>query len=267
MPEIDAISTEVERFFSGNIPFGLMLAEGRVEKHDWIYKFGYSDAIPVDPGAVVWDGAISQAFPDYPSGGQIKVSSTSANDTAAGTGMQTARVYGLNHPTWEPQTEVVTMNGQTEVLTALDYIRVFRAVEETSGSGEENDGTVWFGDGTVTAGVPATKFMAISPGENKTLHAEWSVGTNRKAYIKMLWASSFGNANGHVTIRFRSRPFGGNWHTEDKFKIGRGRVPIDHMIPLPFDQKTDFRVTAFASAGTFDVSAAFEAVTYEYKNG
>lgn len=258
----DSVGTDLTRHFSTDYPFGLLVGRDLVENHDGEYKFGFSDAIGTTQ-ATVWDGAGTTELVAYPgSAVNVKVSSSDVDDTSAGAGLRTLTVYGLDAD-WDPQSEEVTLNGQTEVTTANTYIRVFRAVGETAGATGSNEGTIWFGDGTVTLGVPATKFMAISPGENQTLHCGWSVGRDRTASLRLLFASSFSNANAFATVRLVARPFGGIWQTKDKFTVSRGKVDLNHNITVKFDPKTDFEVRAVANSGTIDVSAAFEAYIYE----
>lgn len=257
---MDLLTPEGVRTMAASYPLGLLLGRNLVEGHSYIYKFGFSDSIPTTE-STVWDGVGTQNLVDYPTGGVVKVSSSSANDTSAGTGLQTVTVYGLD-ANWNDQSETITLNGQTSVNTTGSYIRVFRAVGEAAGSGGVNAGTIWVGDGTVTSGVPEDKFLAISPGQNQSLHAAWSVG-NESAYVSRVLASSFGNANASATVRFCARPFGGVWQTKDKFVVTRGEMILEHMITPHYSAKTDFELRAIASSGTIDVSGAFEAYTYK----
>lgn len=260
MTEITSLATRGLRV--PERPFGLNVGKGVVNDHDYVYKFGYSDAITTT-NATVWDGVGTQALIDYPSSAiQVKCSSSDANDAAAGTGLRTLTVHGLD-ANWDAQSESVTLNGQTAVLTANTYIRVFRAIGDTAGSGGVNAGTIWFGDGTVTSGVPADRFMAITAGENQTLHGAWSVGQKYAGYLSLLWASSFGNSNAFATVTLVARPFGGIWQTKDKFTISRGQVFIEHICTPYFAPKTDFELRAISSTGTIDVSGAMEIYTVQ----
>lgn len=67
--------------------------------------------------------------------------STSTSDTAAGVGARTVFIEGLdaNH---ELQSETITMNGTTPVVTANSYINVHIAQVFTAGSTEWNVGTI-----------------------------------------------------------------------------------------------------------------------------
>ena len=73
----------------------------------------------------------------YPTSAEaVYISSTDANDTSAGTGARTVKVFGLD-ANWELQEETVILNGQTQVRVgaSLTWIRIFRAFVVTVGSG------------------------------------------------------------------------------------------------------------------------------------
>lgn len=105
----------------------------------------------------------------------LEVASSDVNDTSAGTGARTIRVYGLD-ANYRFQTEDFTMNGQTVVNGAKSFIFVYGAEVLTAGSGLVNAGTIYVADAVVTwtAGVPTgggalTKtFAAINIGHNNS---------------------------------------------------------------------------------------------------
>lgn len=102
----------------------------------------------------------------------LGIASSSANDTAAGTGARTVRVTGLD-ANYNFQQEDVTLNGTTKVNTVGTYLRVNKVEVLTAGSGGVNAGDIYAADtsDTFTAGVPqtATKiFGRIAVGLNVT---------------------------------------------------------------------------------------------------
>ena len=109
--------------------------------------------------------------------------STSANDAAAGTGMRTVEIQGLD-ANWDLQSETVTLNGTTNVATANTYTRIFRMYGATWGTGLENAGVI-----TATAQTDATVTAAINTGDNQTLMAIYTVPRNHTAYIAQVGAS------------------------------------------------------------------------------
>ncbi len=130
----------------------------------------------------------------------VDVTSSSANDTSAGTGARTATVYGLDKD-FNFQKEAITLNGQTIVTTTKKYRRVFEIVVDSAGSLNKNDGDLYVvrtGTGGVyTGGVPDTltgatiKAMA---GDNYGLSGLWTAPRGTVYSMVKCYLSSRGKA-------------------------------------------------------------------------
>lgn len=81
----------------------------------------------------------------------LQLSSTNANDTAAGTGARTVLIIGLD-ANYDQISEVVTLNGTTAVNTVNSYLRINRMDCQTYGTDRRNRGDIYLGSGVVTAG-------------------------------------------------------------------------------------------------------------------
>lgn len=230
------------------------LARGYFDHLDYVFKFGFNGEVGTTEESI-WDQGDVYSYPA--SASQLTLSSDDVNDTSAGTGARTVSIQGLD-ANYEEQTETITLNGQTEVTSVGSYIRIFRMSVLTGGSGGTNAGTIYAGTGTVTGGVPANIFAIMSPGEAQTLMAIYTVPANKTAQLYSFGVSSFGNANAVATARLIVRNDGGVFRTQDKVLITRGTLIIPHRFPVPIPEKSDIEVTAVASTGTIDVSAAFE---------
>jgi len=145
----------------------LAIRAGRIDGITKKSIIGHSDAVgtdlrPLYPGHSVADLNISDliALP-----ATVKVASTDANDTSAGTGAQIVKITGVTDAGLAT-TENISLSGTTEVASTT----VFQAIEKiqviAAGSGGTNAGTVWCGDGVFTAGVPATKYNSVEIGTN-----------------------------------------------------------------------------------------------------
>lgn len=247
---IDGLRVTDERFMFPE----KQLARGRFENFGYIFKFGFNGAVGTTEAAV-WDEGGAYAY--LASAQALTLSSDNANDTSAGTGLQTVQIYGLD-ANYAEITEVVTLNGQTAVTTANSYLRIFRMQGQTAGSGGTNEGVIYAGTGTVTAGVPANVFARISEGEGQTLMAVYTLPARTYGMLYNFNASSFGNANANATIRLMVREPGGVFRTQDKLVLTRGALTIPHKFPVPMSPRSDMEVRAFSSTGTIDVSASFE---------
>lgn len=72
----------------------------------------------------------------------MSVSSTNANDTAAGTGARTVLITGLDE-NYNDVTESIILNGLTGVNTTKQFIRVFKVRVTTAGSGATAAGDIY----------------------------------------------------------------------------------------------------------------------------
>lgn len=87
--------------------------------------------------ADVWEGGGN--YPLLTVASQLEILSTSAADTAAGTGARTVLIQGLD-ANWLPITETLTLNGVTPVATVNSYLRINLMTTVTAGSGAQNAG-------------------------------------------------------------------------------------------------------------------------------
>ena len=239
-------------------PFELQVARGHIEGHKTLFKFGNNADIN---GSLetIWSQGGLYAYPAAAI--QMKVSSSSTDDAALGSGARTVFVYGLD-ANYREITEVVTLNGQTEVLTTQSFLRVSRAFVITAGSGGTAAGTIYVGTGTVTAGVPATVYAVITLGENQTTMAVWTVPAKHTLYLhRGFFSAASNNATHYILGKFMVRTVGGVFRNAADITAGSAAVPYDFEIPLAVPEKTDIEARAIALSGSnFYVTAAFEGI-------
>ena len=113
-------------------PFYLQVAERQIAFHKSIFKFGFNPDID-NALETVW--AQGGLYTYLTSASTLYVSSSSANDTAAGTGAQNVTISGLDAD-YNEVSVTVDLNGQTAVQLGLanNWIRVNRGVVNTSGT-------------------------------------------------------------------------------------------------------------------------------------
>ena len=238
----------------------MAVANNEINDLKSIFKFGFNADVN---GAeeTIWDQGGIYSYPT--SAIQIKVSSTSANDTAAGTGARTVTVAGLNENYHEAE-ETVSLNGQTEVLTDTTFIRVFRAFVETAGSSGTAAGNIYMGNGVVSGGVPATVYAKISLGENQTLMALWTVPAGYTGYLtKVDLGTGTPNNNQYIKARIIQRAFGGVFRTATKITLQTGGNILNFPAPIVLPEKTDIEARA-VSSGSNNLIFANMFIVYKF---
>jgi len=153
--------------------FRLQIARGHVANHNFINKFGYSEAVGTTFELITLSGApityVDSAF-------AAVVVSDEAQDNASGTGARTVRVVGCDDDLVIAQ-EVVTLNGTNSVTTTQLFRRVFRMSVETAGSGGKSAGTI-------TASLDGNEQVRVDPAyDNQSLHAAYTVPSTATGYI------------------------------------------------------------------------------------
>lgn len=235
-------------------PFEINLARGGIIAHKSLFKFGFNSDINGTEETIWSRGGLYV----YPTVAEVNtISSTSADDTAEGTGARTVSVFGLD-ASYNEISETISLNGQTPVNTVNSYLRINRMFVATAGSGGTAAGTIAAGTGTVTAGVPAVCYAEISNSDNQTLMAVWTVPAGYTAYIYKGTISN-GTATGSqfVTGRLCFKPLGGVMRTAAKITLHNQFVDFDFGIPVVLPEKTDIEARAFSSGNNNAVSATF----------
>jgi hypothetical protein len=235
-------------------PFELQVARGQIQGHRNVTVFGFNP--DVDSTQVsVWPLPSLITFPE--SALQMTVSSTSANDTSAGTGARTVVVQGLD-ANYNEVSETVTMNGQTAVTMTTAMLRVNYAYVGTAGSGNSAAGDIYIGTGTVTAGVPATAYDIIKFDYNNTTTGSYTIPAGYTAYVSQgLFSTGQAGGSNAVEGRLLSRGVDNIRRTAAITTINNGVANYVFEYPLAIPQKTTLEATAIGRSTNNAVSSMF----------
>ena len=234
--------------------FTLQVARGQVQGHRNVTVFGFNpDVDTTEVG--VWPLHSMILFPD--SALQMKVSSTSTSDTSAGTGARTVLIQGLD-ANYDEISEVVTLNGQTAVLTTQSFLHINYAMVATAGSGLTAAGDIYIGTGTVTAGVPATVYNIIKYNYNNTTTGSYTIPAGYTGFISQGLFSS-GQASGSTQVQGRlvSRGMDNIRRTAAVTTLNNGVANYVFEYPLMVPEKTTVEATAVGSANNNACSSMF----------
>jgi hypothetical protein len=240
--------------YGKNELFELQVARGQIQGHRNVTVFGFNP--DVDTSQVsVWPLPSLITFPAAAL--QMTVSSTSANDTAAGTGARTVVVQGVD-ANYNEVTETVTLNGQTAVTMSASLLRVNYAYVATAGSGDSAAGDIYIGTGTVTAGVPATTYDIIKFDYNNTTTGSYTVPANYTAYVSQgLFSSGQTGGSNQVQGRLLTRGTNNIRMTAALTSLNNGVANYVFEYPLAVPEKTTIEATAVGSSTNNSVSSMF----------
>jgi hypothetical protein len=248
-----------------NEPFELQVARGQISYHESFCQFGINTAVGTS-NETVWIGSNTYTFPS--SASVLKISSSSASDTSAGTGARTVQIQGLD-ANYEAVSEAVSLNGQTAVNTTNSYLRVNKMIVLTAGSGGTSVGNIYAGTGDVTDGVPAVVVNQTGVLANETESGFYSVPAGHTAFINM-WTMSSGNTTPDEWTRFtlRVRPFGGVFGIKAQYHIAAsGIYECKAAYPLPIPEKADLDILAATSDGSASASTQLQMVLIKNRGG
>jgi hypothetical protein len=237
-----------------NEPWELQVARGQISWHQSVTVFGYNSDVDTSVETVWPHGGI---VPFPAAALQLSVSSGNAADTAAGTGARTVYLEGLdaNHNTIS---EVITLNGQTAVTTTRSYLHINNCYVQTAGSGHSAAGTIYFGTGTVTAGVPATVYDVIEFDYNARVTGSYTVPAGYTAYVSQgLFTSGQVSGSNAVTGRLVTRGTDDIRLTVAVVTVNNGVADYVFEYPLVVPEKTTLEAQAVGSAANNACSSMF----------
>ena len=235
------------------------VARGLIPGHSRVFVNGHIAALGTTL-ATVWEGG--GTYVPLVAAKVLKVSSSDADDTLLGAGARTVKITGLDTD-YKVVTDTVELDGQTAVNTVVEFLRVNFFEVLTVGATGYNEGTVYVGDGTVTAGVPATKYSVMLTKHNAAFSGHYTVPAGFTAYVHSAFFSS-GSAKLLHVFGFMSAP-GGPYVA--RYANHSFEVPFDHKFeaPFPIPEKYDLDFRGQFTTGTHQAAAGFELVLI--KNG
>ena len=166
-------------------PFELQVSRGQITAHTPYFRFGFANSIGTTQQTITTIVSAGNVYVYPASATVMQVSSSSASDkgtATAGTGARTILVAGLDAD-YNSISEIVTLNGQTQVPTSNSYLRIQYTEILSTGSGNAQAGTIYIGTGSATAGVPATVYWRSEIDYNNFSFAGFTVPAGYTAYI------------------------------------------------------------------------------------
>lgn len=180
------------------------------------------------------------------------IASSSANDTAAGSGAQTVRVTLVN-TSFVQSTEDLSLNGQTSVnLVTTNVLSIQKIEVLTAGSGLKNAGIIRIGTGVNAAGVPAVVHGHVAVGTNISRHGFYVVPANSVLQVQNLLISSGSATAGSITGAIQ-QAIGLTGLVKEVWTAAgatNNYIEVDPTLPLTYAATSKLNFQVLSSAGT-----------------
>lgn len=221
---------------------------------------GDSNTISSTP-QTVWGESSIYTFPTV--GTQVTISSSSANDTSSGTGLQ-AVLLGYLDSNYEEQQELIALNGQTAANSvSTDIFRINTTIGVTAGTNKVNDGIVYVGTGAVTAGKPANVLSHMKIGAGFAHNGVYTVPVGKS--ISDIGFTFSVSSNKQIKADFSTFNVLGTgtknifFTVKDLEKFGNINLAGQSAVP----EKTDLIINACVASGTAEFSFIYSFLQFD----
>lgn len=242
---------------------GSCFGTGSTPDISYITKFGFSDTLSTSGSEEIWSNGGSLTLLDGAE--TMNIASDSSNDTTSGSGVDMLFISGLD-ANFDPQQEIVTLNGTTNVPTASPYSFIYRmSILNATGTGQVNAGDI-----TATAATAGTVQAHIPAGDGITHGSHFIVPRGYNALMTDLHLSCFrtsgsGARRAFVDLNFMpiDTPFSDRL-CYDTIKLGvaseAGLSVNEFHNPLVIAEKNMVYLTGEAEANNTRVSFEYDII-------
>ncbi len=183
---------------------------------------------------------------------QMTISSDDVNDNSSGTGGRLVLIDYLDVNYIRKQ-ELISLNGTTPVTTVASIFRVNLVVVVQAGTTKTNEGIIYLGTGTVTAGKPANVFGSILIGVGVSQQAVVTIPANTRYHVADYVISS--TKDKVLDLRFVfANIFGGGEEITDFTGVFNSGMSTFNFLGGGNLSKVDIRIDAKVDAGTTEAS-------------
>lgn len=219
--------------------------------------FGERQAIGTTSTMVdVWQGTADTIPLPSAAGEQMYLVSTSANDTAAGTGARQVHIHYLN-ASGVDSFETVTLNGVTPVATNATDIRFVDSLHTwTVGSSGVAEGTITI----YKSGAPTTVYNQVNAGGNMSLTCHTMVPAGKNFFMTSWDISATDNKPILARLRATSH-FGvllsGIFLFQDTVSLQNSTMYNPFEVPRKFPSLAVIKVSTLSTATGGTATASF----------
>lgn len=235
-------------WFELHLPNGnLNVARGLVSGMSSVRIVGRATGVTTSK-VTIW--GVTTAYSYLAAAQTLVLNSSSASDTAAGTGARTVKIYGLD-TNYRVQSETMTLNGVTGVNTANTYLRINQVEVITVGSSGWNVGNISLKYSTNTVGY-------ITATDNISLAGLYTVPLGKTIYLYSI--DSAGSTGKDVIVDLAYRPLNECFKLIDQFDVYQNHIDVKFDFPIPLLEKTDIELRGISSASDTSIGAFINAM-------
>jgi len=240
--------------------YAFEVARGNVNGVSSVQKFGRNQDIGSGTQEDIWDGGATWVAPTQARIHQIASTSTSDDGAPAGVGARTIQVYGLTSWATKEVSEVITMNGTTNVPTVNSYVIIHRMKVLTKGATDVNVGVI-----TATADTDSTVTARMEIGWGQSQMAIYGVPSIQTAYIFRFYSNvlkAAGTVEVDNILLVNPEPDAELINFITKHTFSNSNVAMNTQIQLKtakvFAGPCIIKMAAIPDAGSTDVGAGFD---------
>jgi hypothetical protein len=223
-------------------PFDLQVARGQITGHSTVNIYGFQPAVTTTQ-IPAWEIAGAYTYPTVAT--LMNLASSDAGDTSA-----TVVIIGLD-ANFEPISEVLALNGTTDVVTTKLYFRINSMVVRTGSPA-----------GVITLKDPSntTTYARINALVGRTQMSIYTVPAGFTFYLSRVnaYTSLNGSTADFITYRNLSVLNPSGVRSLSQQAPFTNVYEARRVMPRPFLEKTDIQLQSRTSAGTAAVSISAE---------
>ena len=227
-------------------PFEWQVALGRIQNATQVNIFGYSNTISSNYSSVWENSPADYVF--LSAAHQLSVNSSISTDDSC-----KVLITGLNS-TWDPISEVVTLNGVTPVTTANSFLRVNSMAMTQPGAGQNSN------IGHITARYNSTPVAIIDPLIGRTQMSVYSVANGYSLYVQNINMFSGDAAGASKFMNFRVDVY--NSITNINYILlhttWQNAYQLPRSNPFKYGQKQDIKWQMASNSNEYSGSAIIE---------
>jgi len=164
----------------------LEISRGNIQNLSTVNKFGKTANVDRGVNTDIWDGAGNTITYVAPTVARIhNIVSDSASDASAGVGARTVKIYGLTAWNAKEVSEIITLNGITNVPTVNAYVFIHRMKVLTSGATSINVGAI-----SAIAATDSSVSALIGAGVGQTLMAIYAIPSGYNFFMSKYYISA-----------------------------------------------------------------------------